>query len=206
MTGLPVFEGLMLPIAEVVTTISSTGSGRLARLRLGAGLVSQLNALTRDHLAQTLTRGGQIVMLAPSGSQARPQPVDRYSEALVVGEASPGTAELVVGLNQGEPVTRRNAVAGVFLDCPSIGPDGQVSAQDAGVGLCPEVWVPTRPGELAAIMRATLRSGVGRGRHHGPEFRYGSAGRDPSLRKHELTTLDRIRLTTLAPPEAAVAG
>lgn len=207
LTGLAVFEGLMLPIADVVTTISSTGSGRLARHRLGPKRIDAMSAATRQHLTKILTRGSQIVMLAPSGSQAKAAPVDRYSEALVVGEASPGTAELIVGLNQGEPETHRNAVAGVFLDCPSIGPDGRIAPQEAGVALCPDVWVPTRAGDLAAIMKATIRTGVGRGRHHGPEFRYGAPDRDAILRRGELAALDRARLTEVdlaaAAPEAA---
>lgn len=196
-TGLPVLEGLMLPIADVVTTISSTGSGRLARRRLGPHLIAAMNAATSDHLSRVLTGGGQIVMLAPSGTQARPERVDRYSEALVVGEASRGTARLVVGLNAGEAATRRNAVAGVFLDCPSIRPDGSVSPVDAGVAVCPDVWVPTRPDHLAGIMRAVLRSGVGHGRLHGAEFRYATARRDPVLRWRELAALDKVRLTRL---------
>jgi len=197
LTGLPVFEGLMLPLADVVTTISARGSGRLARRRLGPNLVSKLNLATREHLVQMTTRGSQIIILAPSGSQADLQRVDRYSEALVIGEASHGTAELIVELNQGEPITRRNVVAGLFLDCPSIGVDGQISPQDAGVGLCPDIWVPTKASELASIMKATLRTGVGHGRRNGAEFRYGRANRDAILRRSEITALDEARLTEL---------
>jgi len=195
LTGLPVLEGLMLPLADVVTTISANGSGRLARRKLGPSLVSALNDATRAHLVQRTTRGSQIIMLAPSGSQAKLERVDRYSEALVIGEASRGTAELVVELNLGEPITRRNVVAGVFLDCPSIGPDGQIRAEEAGVALCPDIWVPTKASELASIMKATIRSGVGRGRQHGAEFRYGRASQDAILRRSEITALDRARLT-----------
>jgi hypothetical protein len=197
LTGLPAFEGLMLPLADVVTTISARGSGRLARRRLGPSLVSKLNLATREHLVQMTTRGSQIIILAPSGSQAKLQRVDRYSEALVIGEASHGTAELIVELNQGEPITRRNVVAGLFLDCPSIGVDGQISPQDAGVGLCPDIWVPTKASELASIMKATLRTGVGHGRRNGAEFRYGRANRDAILRRSEITALDEARLTEL---------
>jgi hypothetical protein len=195
LTGLPIFEGLMLPLADVVTTISANGSGRLARMKLGPSLVSALNDATRAHLVQMTTRGSQIIMLAPSGSQAQLERVDRYSEALVIGQASRGTAELIVELNLGEPITRRNVVAGVFLDCPSIGPDGQITAQEAGVAVCPDVWVPTKASELASIMKATIRTGVGRGRLHGAEFRYGRASQDAILRRSEITDLDRTRLT-----------
>ncbi len=195
LTGLPVLEGLMLPLADVVTTISANGSGRLARMKLGPSLVSALNDATRAHLVQMTTRGSQIIMLAPSGSQAKLERVDRYSEALVIGEASRGTAELIVELNLGEPITRRNVVAGVFLDCPSIGPDGQIRAEEAGVALCPDIWVPTKASELASIMKATIRTGVGRGRQHGAEFRYGRASQDAILRRSEITALDRARLT-----------
>ena len=197
LTGLPIMEGLMLPLADVVTTISAHGSGRLARMKLGSSLVSTLNDATRAHLVQMTTRGSQIIMLAPSGSQAKLERVDRYSEALVIGQASSGTADLIVELNQGEPITRRNVVAGIFLDCPSIGPDGQISAQEAGVGLCPDIWVPTRAGELAGIMKATIRTGVGRGRHLGNEFRYGKASQDAILRRSELAALDRVRLAEI---------
>ena len=195
LTGLPILEGLMLPLADVITTISSSGSGKLARMKLGPSLVSALNDATRAHLVQLTTRGSQIIMLAPSGSQAKLERVDRYSEALVIGEASRGTAELIVELNLGEPITRRNVVAGMFLDCPSIGPDGQIRAQEAGVALCPDIWVPTKASELASIMKATIRAGVGRGRQHGHEFRYGRASQDAILRRSEITALDRARLT-----------
>lgn len=195
LTGLPILEGLMLPLADVVTTVSANGSGRLARMKLGPSLVSALNDATRAHLVQMTTKGSQIIMLAPSGSQAQLERVDRYSEALVIGEASRGTADLIVELNQGESITRRNVVAGVFLDCPSIGPDGQISAQEAGVALCPDIWVPTKASELASIMKATIRTGVGRGRRHGAEFRYGRASQDAMLRRSEITALDRARLT-----------
>jgi len=195
LTGLPILEGLMLPLANVVTTISSSGSGKLARMKLGSSLVSALNDATRAHLVQMTTRGSQIIMLAPSGSQAKLERVDRYSEALVIGEASRGTAELIVELNLGEPITRRNVVAGMFLDCPSIGPDGEIRPHEAGVALCPDIWVPNKASELASIMKATIRSGVGRGRQHGPEFRYGRASQDAILRRSEIAALDRARLT-----------
>ena len=195
LTGLPILEGLMLPIANVVTTISANGSGRLARRMMGRDLVSQLNGITRDHLVQMTTRGSQIIMLAPSGSQAKLERVDRYSEALVIGAASAGTAELIIEMNRGEPITRRNVVAGIFLDCPSIRPDGQIEAQDAGVALCPDVWVPTDASQLESIMKATIRTGVGRGRRGGSEFRYGDASTDAMLKRSQLAALDRVRLT-----------
>jgi len=197
LTGLPVMEGLMMPLADIVTTISANGSARLTRRVLGREKVANLNQRTRDHLVQMTTRGGQLIMLAPSGSQARLEPVDRYSDALVVGEASRGTAELICQLNEGEAMTRRNAVAGLFLDCPSIRPDGQIEAVEAGVALCRDVWVPTDSNQLEYIMKATLRTGVGRGRRFGHEFRYGTTDDDGILRRHQLATLDRAKLTEL---------
>lgn len=195
LTSLPVMEGLMLPLADVVTTISAHGSGQLVRRILGRDLVSVLNGQTREHLVQRATKGSQLIMLAPSGSQARLEEVDRYSSALVVGEASRGTADLIVDLNHGEDMTRRNAVAGLFLDCPSIRPNGAIEPQEAGVALCRDVWVPTDSAQLEYIMKATLRTGVGKGRRFGPEFRYGTTDDDGILRRHQLAALDRAKLT-----------
>jgi hypothetical protein len=53
------------------------------------------------------------------------------------------------------------------------------------------------PSELASIMKATLRTGVGHGRRNGAEFRYGRANRDAILRRSEITALDEARLTEL---------
>lgn len=197
LTGLPILEGLMLPIADVVTTISANGSGRFARRMLGRDLTTTMNGHTRERLVQMTTRGSQIIMLAPSGTQASPQQVDPYSKALVISEASHGTKELMIELNQGEPITHRNVVAGLFIDCPSISPTGQITAVDAGIGLCPDVWVPTESSQLELIMKATIRSGVGHGRRGGPEFRYASADADPHLRKSQAAQLDKVKLTQI---------
>jgi hypothetical protein len=67
------------------------------------------------------------------------------------------------------------------------------------VALCPDIWVPTKASEFASIMKATIRSGVGRGRRDGAEFRYGRASEDAMLRKTEIAALDR------APPTSARA-
>jgi hypothetical protein len=197
LTGLPILEGLMLPIADVVTTISANGSGRLARRMLGRDLTSTMNGLTRERLVQLTTRGSQIVILAPSGTQASRQQVDPYSDALVIGEASHGTKELMIELNQGEPITHRNAVAGLFIDCPSISPTGQIEPVNAGIGLCHDVWVPTEASQLELIMKATIRTGIGHGRRGGPEFRYGSADADPHLRKGQAAQLEKVKLAEI---------
>jgi hypothetical protein len=141
------------------------------------------------------TRGSQIIIMAPSGTQASRQKVDPFSEALVVPEASSGTKELIVELNKGEAITRRNAVAGLFIDCPSITPSGQIEAVHAGIGLCPDVWVPTEASQLELILKATIRTGVGHGRRGGLEFRYGSVDADPHLRRAQVATLEKIKLS-----------
>jgi hypothetical protein len=197
LTGLPILEGLMLPLADVVTTLSANGSARLARRMLGRDLTSTMNGLTRERLVQMTTKGSQIIMLAPSGTQASRQRIDAYSEALVIPEASHGTMKLMIELNQGEPITHRNAVAGLFIDCPSITPAGQIEPVDAGIGLCHEVWVPTEASQLELIMKATIRSGVGHGRRGGPEFRYASAEADPHLRRGQSAQLEKVKLTEL---------
>lgn len=196
-TGVPILEGLMLPMCDVVTTISGNGSGRSARRALGRDMVSQMNDSTRAHLIETTTRGGQIIILAPSGAQASLERVDRYSKALVVGAASPGTKAIIVEHNQGEAITRRNAVAGIFLDCPSIGEDGAITAIDAGVALCPQVFVPETPEHIEAIMRATIRCGVGQGRKQGHEFRYETVSGSTDLHRRQAQTLEQITLTEL---------
>ena len=198
LTGLPILEGLMLPLADVITTISANGSGRLARRMLGRDLTSTMNGLTRERIVQMTTRGSQIVILAPSGTQASRESVDRYSKALVIAEASHGTKQLMIELNQGEPITHRNAVAGLFIDCPSIAPGGIITPVDAGISMAPEVWVPTEASELELIMKAMIRSGVGHGRKDGPEFRYVSADADPHLRKHQSAQLEKIKLAELS--------
>ena len=195
LTGLPILEGLMLPISNVLTTLSANGTARFARRMLGRDSTSALNGLTRDRLVQMTTRGSQIIIMAPSGTQASRQKVDPFSEALVVPEASSGTKELIVELNKGEAITRRNAVAGLFIDCPSITPSGQIEAVDAGIGLCPDVWVPTEASQLELILKATIRTGVGHGRRGGLEFRYGSVDADPHLRRTQVATLEKIKLS-----------
>ena len=197
LTGLPILEGLMLPISDVITTISANGTARLARRMLGRDLVSTLNGITRERLVQITTRGSQILFMAPSGTQARLEYVDPFSQALVVPEVSHGTKELIIELNQGEPITRRNAVAGLFLDCPSIAPDGRIHPQQAGVGLCPDVWVPTDAGQIESVMKAMIRSGVGKGRRGGYEFRYANAEHDSHLRRSQSAALEKVKLTQI---------
>ena len=196
-TGVPIVEGLMLPMCDVVTTISGNGSGRHARRALGRDMVSHMNDLTRAHLIETTTRGGQIIILAPSGAQASLERVDRYSKALVVGAASPGTEAIIVEHNQGESITHRNAVAGIFLDCPSISDAGDITAIDAGVALCPQVFVPEAREHVEAIMRATIRCGVGQGRKQGHEFRYATVTGSTDLHHRQAQTLEQITLTEL---------
>ncbi len=197
-TGVPLLEGLLLPMCDVVTTISSNGSGRHARRELGSSMVSEMNQRTSAHLIETTTRGGQIVILAPSGAQASLRDVDRFSKALVVGAASAGTERIIVEQNRGSALTHRNAVAGIFLDCPSITPAGEILPIDAGVRVCPEVYVPTEPSDLEAIMRATIRSGIGAGRKHGYEFRYGNPSDAADLKRQQLARLDELVLTRLS--------
>jgi hypothetical protein len=196
-TGVPIVEGLMLPMCDVVTTISGNGSGRQARTALGRDMVTQMNDLTRAHLIERTTKGNQIIILAPSGAQASLEPVDRYSKALVVGAASPGTEAIIVEHNRGESITHRNAVAGVFLDCPSISDEGEISVIDAGIALCPQVFVPEAPDHIEAIMRATIRCGVGQGRKQGHEFRYGTASGSTDLHRRQIQTLEQITLTEI---------
>ena len=199
-TGVPILEGLMLPMCDVVTTISGNGTGRYARRLLGRQMVTDMNALTRNHLIERTTRGSQIVILAPSGAQASLDVVDRYSKALVVGAASPGTEAIIVEHNTGEEMTRRNAVAGIFLDCPSITPKGEILAIDAGVAVCPEIFIPTKPDHIEAIMRATIRCGVGQGRKGGHEFRFGTPHGSTDLRRGQLQDLQSITLAEVDLP------
>ena len=196
-TGVPIVEGLMLPMCDVVTTISGNGSGRHARRELGRDMVKHMNDRTRSHLIETTTRGNQIIILAPSGAQASLERVDRYSKALVVGAASPGTEAIIVEHNQGESITHRNAVAGIFLDCPSISDAGEITAIDAGVAVCPQVFIPQAPEHIEAIMRATIRCGVSQGRKQGHEFRYGTAAGSTDLHRRQIQTLEQITLTEL---------
>lgn len=196
-TGVPLLEGLLLPMCDVVTTISGNGTGRLARRAMGKQMVADMNQKTKDHLVEVTTKGGQIVILAPSGAQASLRDVDRFSKALVVGAASPGTEAIIVEQNHGPALTRRNAVAGIFLDAPSITPRGEIVPIDAGVRVCPEVYVPTEASDVEAIMRATIRSGVGAGRKRGFEFRYGSATDTADLKRSQLSRLEEITLTRL---------
>ena len=161
-------------------------------------MVSEMNQRTSAHLIETTTRGGQIVILAPSGAQASLRDVDRFSKALVVGAASAGTERIIVEQNRGSALTHRNAVAGIFLDCPSITPAGEILPIDAGVRVCPEVYVPTEPSDLEAIMRATIRSGIGAGRKHGYEFRYGNPSDAADLKRQQLARLDELVLTRLS--------
>ena len=95
--GLPVLEGLMLAIADVVTTVSANGSARLLRKLMGRDEISALNAHTRSQVSRRSTHGGNIFFIAPSGSQARLVEVDAYSKALVIEEVSKGTSELTDG-------------------------------------------------------------------------------------------------------------
>ena len=197
--GLPVLEGLMLAIADVVTTVSANGSGRLLRKLMGRDEISALNAHTRSQVSRRSTHGGNIFFIAPSGSQARLVEVDAYSKALVIEEVSKGTCDLIVELNGGAPETRRNMVAGLFIDCPSLAPSGELVPQEAGVALCEEVWVPTRSSQMGLMVRAMLRSGVAHGRHGGHEFRYGSPDADPRLSRAQQGELEGMRLEQIMP-------
>jgi len=197
--GLPVLEGLMLAIADVVTTVSANGSARLLRKLMGRDEVSALNAHTRSHVSRRSTHGGNIFFIAPSGSQARLVEVDAYSKALVIEEVSQGTSDLIVELNGGPPETRRNMVAGLFIDCPSLDPSGQLVPVEAGVALCEEVWVPTRSAQMGLMVRAMLRSGVAHGRVGGQEFRYASPDADPRLSRSQQAELEGMRLEEVLP-------
>jgi hypothetical protein len=193
-TGLPVLEGLMLAISDVITTVSANGSAKLLRRLMGRDEVSALNSQTRHLLSRRATHGGNIFFIAPSGSQAKLVDVDAFSKALVIEEVSAGTCDLMVELNTGAPETRRNMVAGLFIDCPSLGPDGQLRPQEAGVALCNEVWIPTKASQMGLMVRAMLRSGVGHGRRGGHEFRYASSGADPRLSRLQQAELDGMAL------------
>ena len=193
-TGLPVLEGMMLAISDVVTTVSANGSARLLRRLMGRDEVSALNATTRAQVSRRATHGSNIFFIAPSGSQARVVEVDAFSEALVIEEVSAGTCEHIVELNGGAPETRRNMVAGLFIDCPSLTPSGELMPQRAGVALCNEVWVPTRASQMGLMVRAMLRSGVGHGREGGREFRYASADADPRLSRAQQVELEGMSL------------
>jgi len=193
-TGLPVLEGLMLAIADVVTTVSANGSAKLLRRLMGRDEVSALNANTRAQVSRRATHGGNIFFIAPSGSQARLVEVDAFSKALVIEEVSAGTCELIVELNGGAPETRRNMVAGLFIDCPSLSDAGALIPQRAGVALCNEVWVPTRASQMGLMVRAMLRSGVGHGREGGTEFRYASPDADPRLSRAQQVELEGMTL------------
>ncbi|MEI8051699.1 MAG: hypothetical protein WCI12_09715 [Actinomycetes bacterium] len=204
--GLPVLEGLMLAIADVVTTVSSNGSARLLRKLMGRDEVSALNAHTRSQVSRRSTHGRNIFFIAPSGSQARLVEVDAYSKALVIEEVSTGTSDLIAELNSGAPETRRNMVAGLFIDCPSLTPSGQLEPQDAGVALCEEVWVPTRSSQMGLMVRAMLRSGVAHGRLGGQEFRYASPDADPRLSRSQQVELEGMRLEEVLPSIPGHAG
>ncbi len=204
--GLPVLEGLMLAIADVVTTVSANGSARLLRKLMGRDEVSALNAHTRSQVSRRSTHGGNIFFIAPSGSQARLVEVDAYSKALVIEEVSKGTCDLIVELNGGAPETRRNMVAGLFIDCPSLTPSGQLEPQEAGVALCEEVWVPTRSSQMGLMVRAMLRSGVSHGRHGGQEFRYASPDADPRLSRSQQVELEGMRLEQVLPAVPGLDG
>ena len=193
-TGLPVLEGLMLAIADVVTTVSANGSAKLLRRLMGRDEVGELNARTKTLMSRRATHGTNIFFIAPSGSQARLVEVDAFSKALVIEEVSAGTCELIVELNGGAPETRRNMVAGLFIDCPSLTESGALVPQRAGVALCNEVWVPTRASQMGLMVRAMLRSGVGRGREGGTEFRYASPDADPRLSRSQQVELEGMSL------------
>ena len=124
----------------------------------------------------------------------------------MIEEVSKGTSELIVELNGGAPETRRNMVAGLFIDCPSLTPSGQLVPIEAGVALCEEVWVPTRSSQMGLMVRAMLRSGVSHGRVGGQEFRYASPDADPRLSRSQQVELEGMRLEEVLPNIPGHAG
>lgn len=192
LTRYPILEGLMLPIADVLTTISSSGSGHRVRGWLGRHKVQHLNDQTNSQLLQLTTQGGKIIFVVPSGNQADKEQVDGFSEAYVVGEARHGLADIIVKPNEGSESTHKNAIAGLFIDCQSIRTNGSIAPPEHfSVKASPELWVPTSRDELHLTVRAMLRLGVG---INPAEFRYGLADRDSRITPREEEVLGRITL------------
>ena len=192
--GLPLVEGLMMPFAGVTLTYSSRGSSLHLREHLGRHKVRGSNDLTTQSIEGQATRGNHLFHVALHGSQVKWERRGFLTKR-VIGTVSRGTADLVVGLNQGHEATRKNILVGIGFDCPSFKPDGSYEPQNAGVELVPNIMVPTDARDVDIAMGvladySSLASQAGL-----PSFVSDSL---PEPSKRDLDRLEEITLTKIA--------
>lgn len=147
--GLPIMEGVMLPLADVLTTISANGSGRLARTLLGPHL-KPLTGRTEATATTKMTQGGKIIFVALSGNPAHPIQLSDESTVRQVDWPSKQSVNLVTRHNQGPAAMHKNALVGLSIDSPPI---DLGRTPQTGVVATPEIFVPHTHKQVQWFMR-----------------------------------------------------
>ncbi|MCA9333200.1 hypothetical protein KDA00_05010 [Candidatus Saccharibacteria bacterium] len=192
--GLPLLEGMMLPLAGVTTTHSANGSSLYSKVHLGQSQVRKMNDITRSSMETHMTHGNFIFHEALHGSQVKWED-GGYARRRVMEKVSDGTRDMILTQNLGHAATHKNIVVCITLDCPSFDRNGGYSPQDAGVGVVPEVFVPTEPHDFDLIMRAMAEYATLHRQPHLPGFIYNN--QPPLLDDKEINRLREITLTDL---------
>ncbi len=190
--GLPILEGLMLPLASVTTTHSANGSSLHTRLHLGDSQIREMNERTKESMEKNMTHGNYIFHEALHGSQVKW--VEGYTTKRVMENVSKGTRDMILSQNLGHAATYKNLIVGIAFDCPSFNKDGGYSPQDAGVGVVPEIFAPTKRDDFDLIMRALAEHATLTRQPSLPGFRYSNLSdiidEDDQKRLEEITVTD----------------
>jgi len=190
---LPLVEGMMTPLAGLTTTISANGSSFHSRAHLGRGQVRELNDQTLEVNKMHMTRGNYVFHIALHGSQVKW--TNGYTTKRVMENVSDGTRDMILSHNLGTAAMRKNILVGLTLDCPSFARDGSYSAQDAGVGVVPEVIIPTEHGDFDLFQRALAEHATFNRQPHLPAFR---SKNDPDITsERDIKRIQEITLTDL---------
>lgn len=153
--GLPVLEGLMEPLADVMTTVAVSGSGLITRAALG----ERLKPTSRRTVAETstmLTKGNKIIFFAPSGNPSHVVQDKEGKTVRIIDNVEKGTVRMITSHNQGPASQHKNLYVGMSLDCSPL---DLTTPPRTGLATTPELYIPRNHRHLEWLMQHTVELG-----------------------------------------------